>query len=396
MTLPDDLLGRILARAWADRPPRCASEELRAAAGLACMCRRTRALLRGRPLPLALNFSARRLRAAQRRWLLDRAQAGRIEAASFDCGDRDLWEQPALDSFLALHGGALLRLSGVPLRLVASVDEGQRPALDLSGLRLTRLGIDCRGCCSAVNLVRDDNTMAARMLLWPECLPGALVELELLGVYNDWLGHLAWAPHLGARLGGRLPRLRALRVTCVRAKETLSMEAVHLLEGFAVPPVLEVEAGGSGTDVGGYANMLDKVRSVRIAAGAYVFAWDDQGDVAAFVDRLCPAGLQAAELCAGDAVQLVAPVMGEGDDFAFEGITREAVRALISRHGDRFAVEVEVQVQSGSEWEDIGAPAYEERPVVRRLAWRRWPAPGAPGLPAARVAHERSRAWAAA
>ena len=30
-----------------------------------------------------------------------------------------------------------------------------------------------------------------------------------------------------------------------------------------------------------------------------------------------------------------------------------------------------------------------------RLAWRRWPAPGAPELPAARAGHEVARAWVA-
>jgi len=38
-----------------------------------------RAVLRAWPLPLALDFSAARLSAAQRRWLLDPAQAGRVE-----------------------------------------------------------------------------------------------------------------------------------------------------------------------------------------------------------------------------------------------------------------------------------------------------------------------------
>ncbi len=85
IALPNELLGGILRRAWAVRPPRPAAEEVRAAAGLALVCRRVRALLRARPLPLALDLSAARLSAAQRRWLLDRAQAGRVEPSALTC-----------------------------------------------------------------------------------------------------------------------------------------------------------------------------------------------------------------------------------------------------------------------------------------------------------------------
>jgi len=95
------------------------------------VCRRWRELLRVRPLPLALDLSVARLSAAQRCWLLDPAQAGRVEAASFHSED-GFWEQPLLDSFLALHGGTLLQLSGMPLQLVARASQGKRPALDLS------------------------------------------------------------------------------------------------------------------------------------------------------------------------------------------------------------------------------------------------------------------------
>ncbi len=80
--LPGELLVGILRRAWADRPLHFAAEEVRAAAGLASVCRRMRALLRVPPLPLALDFSAKPVSDAQRRWLLDPAQAGRLEAAS--------------------------------------------------------------------------------------------------------------------------------------------------------------------------------------------------------------------------------------------------------------------------------------------------------------------------
>jgi hypothetical protein len=141
IALPDELLGRILRRAWADRPPCTAAEEVRRAAGLACVCRRMRELLRETPLPLALDFSAAPLSAAQRRWLLEPAQAGHVEAASFDIESTDeLWQRPLLDDFLARHGSTLLRLFGVPLRLVACASQGgaarpgpERPASDHAG-----------------------------------------------------------------------------------------------------------------------------------------------------------------------------------------------------------------------------------------------------------------------
>ncbi len=60
---------------------------------------------------------------------------------------------------------------------------------------------------------------------------------------------------------------------------------------------------------------------------------------------------------------------------------------MISGHGDRFAVEVGVAIIRGE------GPVNEAR--LRRLAWRRWPAPGTPGLQAASDAHERARTWAA-
>ncbi len=66
----------------------------------------------------------------------------------------------------------------------------------------------------------------------------------------------------------------------------------------------------------------------------------------------------------------------------------KVVQDMISRYGGRFAFEVGV-----AEDPDEG-PGGEAR--LRRLAWRRWPAPCAPDLPAARAAHERARAWAAA
>ncbi len=377
LALPDELLGSILRRAWADRPPRAAADEVRCAVGLATVCRRWRELLRTPPLPLALDFSAARLSGAQRRWLLAPAQAGRVRAVSFDAKDA-LWKQPGLKNILALHGSTLLQLSGVPLQLVASVSRYKRPNLDLSGLCLSKLGISCCGINKLLRL--EFNEGAERLWLWPARLPGALEDLELLGLQHDWLGALAWAPGVGSGSAGRLPRLQTLRVTAGKY-DRLETDNIPLLRGFPVLPALEVDSSGAVVRVRG--NLFEQVGSVRIVSDGCIHLWDlwaDQEDAATFVDRLCSAGLQAAELCAEHI-----GVMRSADDIA-----HEVVRELISRYSERFAVEVdvaEVRMQGEMDCRVI--------PVLQRLAWRRWPAPGAPGLPAARAAHARARAWAA-
>jgi len=108
--------------------------------------------------------------------------------------------------------------------------------------------------------------------------------------------------------------------------------------------------------------------------------------VAAFVNSLCPAGLRAAELYAERGIDL-GPNNAAQTGVVNE-IVHEIVRDLVSRFGDRFAVEVSVPEQppGHSPWAKTAQDG---------LAWRRWPAPGAPGLQAARAAHERARAWAA-
>ncbi len=376
--LPDELLGRILLRAWADRPQWRAAAEVRRAADLASMCRRWRKLLRAQPLPLALDFSAARLSDAQRRWLLEPAQAGRVEAANFflnvEEGAEDaLWEQPVLERFLARHGGTLLHLSGMPLRLVASVSQAERPDLDLSGLRLTKLGVDC---------FHDYVVRRGRRSpwLWPEFLPGTLEELELLGLNDKQLGKLAWAPRPGSGLAGRLPRLHTLRVTRVRGK-TLTINEIPLLDGFCSLLAFEVDGSGASIHVRVH-DLFCRVGCVRVVAGGHTMFWDVLRNLepATFVDRLCPAGMQAAELCAEDCID-----MGLSDTRLYE-----VVRDMISKYGDRFAVEVGAFEQLH---EDNGE--YWDKGKLRRLAWRRWPGPGAPGLPAARAAHEDARAVAA-
>jgi len=75
----------------------------------------------------------------------------------------------------------------------------------------------------------------------------------------------------------------------------------------------------------------------------------------------------------------------------------EIVLEMISRCGNRFAVEVGLHHELQDEDEDEDEDGDEHCPHITqsRLAWRRWPAPGAPGLQAARAAHERARKWAA-
>ncbi len=398
IALPDELLGRILQCAWAETPwSDTAAEEVRRAADLASVCRRMRELLRAHPLPLALDFSAEPLSAAQRSWLLEPAQAGRVEAADFYAGvgthTDALWLQPLLPDFVARHSGALLRLSGVPLQLVPPVSQEARSALvDLSGLRLTKLGLNC--CNLLAHLLRMDAPPPA--CVRPECLPGGLEELELLGLHGRLLGWgLAWAPpQSGVGLAARLPRLHTLRLARVRVMEPLRIAHVALLEGLSVLPAFDLD--GSGAIVSVHSDLFEQVRSVRIVAGACALQdfddddsdydsdhdGDHDGEVTAVVDRLCHAGLQAAELRGADYVAILGPRKCS--------VTHEVVRDMISRYGDQFAVDV------GGLDEPLDVDCGEKGNIIHRLAWRRWPAPDAPDVPAARAAHERARAWAAA
>jgi len=396
LALPDEVLGAILRRAWADRPPRPAAEEVRAAAGLASVCRRVRALLRAPPLPLALDFSAAHLDDEQRRWLLEPAQAGRVEAAKFcvlwdlpeEAAKDALWEQPLLNNFLAQHGGTLLQLSGVPLQLVACARDTARPALDLSGLRLTRLGIDCSG----ENLTR--TSPAER--LWPEYLPGALEELDLLGLCEAYISGLAWASRSG--VARWLPRLHTLRLrgyaiayeTATEIDRNLSIDCGPLLEGFTSLRHLEVDSSGARISCIDVAVFSEKVRSVRIMSGGHLDLLIGELDAATAAERLCHARLQAAELCAErGGIHMYRARGTDYDVLHAKRLTCELVLEMITRCGDRFAVEVG--------FAEVPPDArHRARARLYRLAWRCWPAPGAPDLPAARAAHERARAWAAA
>ncbi len=388
ITLPDELLRTILPRAWADRPRRQAAEEVRAVAGLACVCRRVCNLLREIPLPLALNFSAAPLSDTQRHWLLDPARAGRVEAASFHPEDA-LWEQPLLDGFLARHGGALLQLSGVPLRLLARAqwwtgthdDEDFVPdlsGLDLSILRLTKLGIDC----GVDQFIALRSPGPCSYWLWPERLPGTLEELHLLGLdRGEWMESMMWGWHLPDGLARPLPPLQTLRMTASKVARSLdSFGLIALLQGIHSLPALQVH--GSGADVDVYNDFFDRVRSMRVAAGGRVRPCNfEEYDMTTYIDSLCPAGLQAVELCSGRYIELE-------HHLPDNATLVDVVRELISRRGDQFATEVGIHGTPGE------GPGHMH--CLNRLAWRRWPAPDAPDLPAARAAHERARAWAAA
>ncbi len=348
---------------------------MRAAASLSCVCRRVRALLRKWPLPLALDFSAKPLSDAQRRWLLDAAQAGRVEAASFHRRDA-LWKQPLLGDLLARHGGTLLRLSGVPHKLVASSGQDEQPALDLSGLRLTRLSINCRG-------VRDLRRLDGSSHLWlrPERLPGTLEALHLFGLEGSLEG-LVWAPLSSAGSAGRLPRLHTLPVTCLRGVEAMSINRVPLLEGFAGLPNFKVYASGASVAV--HVALFEQVGSLRVVGGRCVLVVDGwESRLATFLDCLCPAGLRAAELCA----EAIGVYLGPPPPRYESWMCAAVVHGMTTAPEERFAVEVGV-----SEWRSGDDIVRKTAPC--RLAWRRWPAPGAPDLLAARAAHERARAWA--
>ena len=277
----------------------------------------------------------------------------------------------------------LLRLSGMPMRMMACADPELGPPIgDLSGdaPRLTKLGIDCRGIRW---LHSDDNGCPLGSWMWHELLPGALEELELLGLQKSELVNIKWAAAAGAAVAAGLPRLRTLRVTSSKDEwaargEPLRISNVPLLRGFAAP--LHLEVRGSGMDVVVYSHLFDQVGSVRIVAGGRIsILWGNQDNVAVFVDCLCPAGLQAAELCAERHIDL-SPCAGP--------LNWQVVREMMSRCGDRFAFDLWVSDEA-----DDGGD--RDKADIRRLAWRRWPAPDAPDLPAAKAAHEHARQWAA-
>jgi len=232
---------------------------VRHAASLFGVCRRVRDVLRAEPLPLALDFSAAPLSEDQRAWLAAPVRVGRIESAAFftprseASGEEERLWRGGHEAFLARHGRALLRLSGVPLRLVATFDPSAPPALDLSGLRLTALGLDC-------TVRRADR----RRELWlaPGFLPHRLVELELRGVGTvgqALLFDMAWAAHPALRPDARPPALQRVSVS---GRSRMRLDGLALLQGLAAAPALSVDSGRSHLAV--HARVLERVRSLHL------------------------------------------------------------------------------------------------------------------------------------
>ena len=384
-TLPADLLPRIVAHIWACRPARPAAEEVRHAASLFGVCRRMRDALRAEPLPLALDFSAAPLSEGQRAWLAAPVRLGRIESAACfrpwriaSDEEERLW-RGGHEAFLARHGRSLLRLTGVPLRLVATFDPSAPPALDLSGLRLTTLGVDC-----AVR--RADR----RRELWlaPGFMPQSLAELELRGVGLDGKGvvlGMGWATHPALRPDARVPALQRISVSGETTNTQLNDLA--LLQGLAAAPALSVDSGRHHLAVN--ARLLERVRSLHLRGDPVCLDLEvRRGQYEGLARSMCRPGLQSVTLeAAADAVLFCFQInpyalsLGYPDAPDDQPHTFCAVlRALLARRAGRFAFEV--------------GPLPGERSALRRLAWRAWPPRGSPAWPAAAGAHARAAAWA--
>ncbi len=291
--LPADLLPRVVAHIWACRPARPAAEQVRHAVSLFGVCRRVRDALRADPLSLALDFSAAPLSECQRAWLAAPVRVGRIESAAFfrpwriaSDEEERLW-RGGHEAFLAQHGRSLLRLTGVPLRLVATLDPSAPPALDLSGLRLTTLGVDC-----AVR--RADG----RRELWlaPGFLPQSLAELELRGVGSDGKGvvlGMGWASHPALRPDARVPALQRISVS---GKTTnMQLDGLALLQGLAAAPALSVDSGRSHLAV--HARVLERMRSLHLrGAPVCLDLAVRRGQYEGLARSVCPPGLQSVTL----------------------------------------------------------------------------------------------------
>ncbi len=358
---------------------------MRHAASLFGVCRRVRDVLRAEPLPLALDFSAAPLSEDQRAWLAAPVRVGRIESAAFftprseASGEEERLWRGGHEAFLARHGRALLRLSGVPLRLVATFDPSAPPALDLSGLRLTALGLDC-------TVRRADR----RRELWlaPGFLPHRLVELELRGVGTvgqALLFDMAWAAHPALRPDARPPALQRVSVS---GRSRMRLDGLALLQGLAAAPALSVDSGRSHLAV--HARVLERVRSLHLrGAPVCLDCPARRGQYERLARSVCPPELQSVTLEAAAKKSVLfwfeinpyALSLGYAD-FADDlpHTFRAVLRALLERRADRFAFEVGVLP---------GDPS-----ALRRLAWRAWPPQGSPAWTAAAEAHARAAAWA--
>jgi len=222
-SLSDDLIRGIIGSAWARRHAQPAAAEVRSAVGLLNVCRRVRAVLRARPLPLQLDFSRAPLSARQRAWLAARVRVGYVEGIRVCNMDCTFWKG-ANSLVLRRHGHSLQRLAGVPLRLVSTTD---RSVLDTvrAGVRVAHL-LDLRGLGQLTHLsvvlpLQNDLKGEERLWLVRDLWPDGLVELELLCIATCHrrtyapsamvLYHLAWAPSSPQRSSGAQPHSALLQ-----------------------------------------------------------------------------------------------------------------------------------------------------------------------------------------
>jgi hypothetical protein len=375
--LSDDLLRGIFGLVWAGRPARPAAGEVQYAASLFNVCRCVRKALQAQPLPLTLDFSAARLNERQRAWLAAPVRVGCVQAVSVSDNEEHLW-CGCYKGVLAHHGHSLLRLTGVPLRLLATLDQSVPPALDLSGLALTQL----RVVCVLAPLLRHTHAQQ-RVWLAPGYWPQSLIQLTLLSKSREidgLLGRVEWGTHSALRPNTPLPQLQSV-VVVGSAEYCLHLDDLPLLRGLKTCPALTVGAKSVGTLV----NDKERVRSIHLRAPIVFFAGARENAhesrlQLASIQSLCPPALQSATLEGAWAVRfsgfLLPPAPESGDGPRL----RMALRALLEHCSDQFAFEVCVQPCT--------------RDFLQRLAWRRWPRQGSPEWQAAADAHAQAAAWA--
>ena len=210
--------GKIIPSGSFDVPRQLAmlqAEHLRAAQELALVCRRFRALLRTRPLPLQLSFRAP-LRAPALDALLSPKLSGRIDALHLWGWDAPLsgLEQGQLLGVLQSQAGSLRRLAleGYPAALLGT------PGVDLRCLhQLTKLEL----------------STAKALQLVPATLPQGLVRV-VCTMDNTGMGawrHITWATDAVSAPPGCLPHLDWMHM---RVGGPFSLEAAHAWPGVHV------------------------------------------------------------------------------------------------------------------------------------------------------------------
>ena len=376
MALSNDLLRGIFGLVWADRPARPAAGEVQYAAGLCSVCCCVRRALQAQPLPLTLDFSAARLSECQRAWLAAPVRVGCVQATSISDSEERLW-RGCYKSVLAHHGHSLLELSGVPLRLLTTVDQSVLPALDMSGLALTQLGIVC-----VLPYLPMRVFVQKRVWLAPGFWPQSLVQLTLLSASckeDGLLGRVEWGTHSALRpTNNPLPQLQSIAV--MGGMRFNNLYDLPLLRGLKTCPALTVDSGDSQHGTWVNASILEHVRSIHLRASRVVLNGtvkpNPDGLHASPVQSLCPPALQSATI---EALSIcLSGFRSPGFEFALPH--RMALRALFEHCSGQFAFEVCMR------------PCAPNQPM--RLAWRRWPRQGSTEWQAAADAHAQAAAWA--